>query len=72
MAVSEFNDAILRLTLDDGLDANGKQKKKVKAYRNASDTATSDGMSQSAQVLAGFGTKPLISVEKQTTHNIYA
>ncbi|WP_162287812.1 DUF1659 domain-containing protein [Indiicoccus explosivorum] len=72
MAVSEFSEAVLRVTLDDGVDENGKQKKKVKAYRHASETATPDSMSQSAQLLAGFGTKPLISVEKQTVHNIYA
>ena len=50
MAFSDFKNASMRLTFDNGLDENGRLKRKVKAYQNVAEAATADGIFQAAQV----------------------
>ncbi|MBZ5201404.1 DUF1659 domain-containing protein [Planomicrobium chinense] len=72
MAASEFKNASIRCTYDNGLDDKGKTKKKVKAYHNVTETAAADAIHAVAIVLTGFGTKELMFLEKQSGLNIYA
>lgn len=72
MANSDFKKASIRLTFDNGFDALGKPRKKVKAYHNVSDTASATGIFESARVLTEFGSKPLMDLEKQSNLSIYA
>ncbi|MDN7245693.1 DUF1659 domain-containing protein [Planococcus shenhongbingii] len=72
MAASEFKNANIRCTFDNGLDDKGKTKKKVKAYHNVRETAAADGIYAVAIVLSDFGTKELLFLEKQSGLNIYA
>lgn len=71
MAFSDFKNASMRLTFDNGLDENGRLKRKVKAYQNVAEAATADGIFQTAQVLETFGTKPLMELEKISGSSIY-
>ena len=71
MAFSDFKNASVRLTFDNGLDENGRLKRKVKAYQNVAEAATADGIFQAAQVLETFGTKPLMELEKISGSSIY-
>ena len=71
MAFSDFKNASMRLTFDNGLDEQGRLKRKVKAYQNVGEAATADGIFQAAQVLETFGTKPLMELEKISGSNIY-
>ncbi|ANU19404.1 hypothetical protein BBI15_03865 [Planococcus plakortidis] len=71
MAFSDFKNASMRLTFDNGLDENGRLKRKVKAYQNVAEAATADGIFQAAQVLETFGTKPLMELEKISGSSIY-
>ncbi|MFC3211644.1 MULTISPECIES: DUF1659 domain-containing protein [Planomicrobium] len=72
MANSNFKKASIRLTFDNGFDALGKPRKKVKAYHNVSDLASATGIFESARVLTEFGNKPLMDLEKQSSLSIYA
>lgn len=72
MANSNFKNASIRLTFDNGVDASGKPKKKVKAYQNVSDTAAATEIFETARVLTDFGIKPLMNLEKQSNLSIYA
>ena len=72
MAVAEFKSASIRCTLDNGVDGEGKTVKKVKAYHNVTDAAGANEILAAVTVLTGFGTKPLMFLEKQTAQNIYA
>ncbi|ALS74023.1 DUF1659 domain-containing protein [Planococcus sp. CP5-4] len=71
MAFSDFKNASMRLTFDNGLDEQGRLKRKVKAYQNVAEAATADGIFQAAQVLETFGTKPLMELEKISGSSIY-
>lgn len=71
MAFSDFKSASMRLTFDNGLDEQGRLKRKVKAYQNVAEAATADGIFQAAQVLETFGTKPLMELEKISGSSIY-
>ncbi|ANU17196.1 hypothetical protein BBI11_09275 [Planococcus maritimus] len=71
MAFSDFKNASMRLTFDNGLDGQGRLKRKVKAYPNVAEAATADGIFQVAQVLEAFGTKPLMELEKISGSSIY-
>lgn len=71
MAFSDFKNASMRLTFDNGLDEQGRLKRKVKAYQNVAEAATADGIFQAAQVLESFGTKPLMELEKISGSSIY-
>lgn len=71
MALSDFKNASMRLTFDNGLDEQGRLKRKVKAYQNVAEAATADGIFQAAQVLETFGTKPLMELEKISGSSIY-
>lgn len=71
MAFSDFKNASIRCTYENGLDANGKVKKKIKAYHNVKEAAATDGIFGATAVLANFGTKTLMDVEKQSTTTIY-
>lgn len=72
MAVAEFKSASIRCTFDNGLDEEGKTKKKLKSYHNVTEAAGADAIVATVNVLAGFGTKPLMFLEKQSGQNIYA
>lgn len=72
MATSNFKNASIRLTFDNGVDALGKPKKKLKAYHNVSDSAAATPIFETARVLTDFGMKPLINLEKQSNLSIYA
>ena len=72
MANSNFKKASIRLTFDNGFDALGKPRKKVKAYHNVSDLASATAIFESARVLTEFGNKPLMDLEKQSSLSIYA
>ncbi|UJF28369.1 DUF1659 domain-containing protein [Planococcus sp. 107-1] len=72
MAISEFKSASIRCTFDLGLDSKGKPKKKVKAYHNVTEAAGATQIFEVAVVLADFGTKPMMLVEKQSGLNIFA
>lgn len=71
MAFSDFKNASMRLTFDNGLDEQGRLKRKVKAYQNVAEAATADRIFQAAQVLETFGTKPLMELEKISGSSIY-
>lgn len=71
MAFSDFKNASIRCTYDNGLDANGKVKRKFKSYHNVKEAAAADGIFETAAVLTNFGTKTLIDVEKQSAMTIY-
>lgn len=71
MAFSDFKNASIRCTYENGLDANGKVKKKIKAYHNVKETAATDNIFGATAVLANFGTRTLMDVEKQSTVTIY-
>ena len=71
MAFSDFKNASMRLTFDNGLDEQGRLKRKVKAYQNVAEAATADGIFHAAQVLETFGTKPLMELEKISGSSIY-
>lgn len=72
MANSNFKNASIRCTFDNGLDDNGKPKKKVKVYHNVTEAASADAIFAAASVLTDFDTKPLMYLEKQSNLNIYA
>lgn len=72
MANSNFKNASIRLTFDNGVDELGKPKKKVKAYHNVSDSAAPTEIFDTAIVMSDFGMKPLINLEKQSNQTIYA
>lgn len=72
MANSNFKNASIRLTFDNGVDELGKPKKKLKAYHNVSDAAAATEVFETARVLTDFGMKPLINLEKQSNLSIYA
>lgn len=72
MASSNFKNASIRLTFANGIDALGKPRKKMKAYQNVSNTAGATEILEAAGVLADFGTKPLMNLEKQSNLSIYA
>ncbi|XKE96240.1 DUF1659 domain-containing protein [Metaplanococcus flavidus] len=72
MANSNFKKASIRLTFDNGFDALGKPRKKVKAYHNVKDTASATEIFESARVLTELGNKPLMDLEKQSNLSIYA
>lgn len=72
MAVLQFKSATMRCTFDDGLDSKGKPKKKVKTYQNVTETASADAIHAVAIVLEGFGTKPLVTLEKHAGQEIFA
>lgn len=71
MAFSDFKNASIRCTYDNGLDANGKVKRKVKSYQNVKEAAAADEIFETAAVLTNFGTKTLMDVEKQSAMTIY-
>lgn len=71
MAFSDFKNASIRCTYENGLDANGKVKKKIKAYHNVKEAAATDNIFGATAVLANFGTRTLMDVEKQSTITIY-
>jgi len=71
MAYSDFKNASMRLTFDNGLDDQGRLKRKVKAYQNVTENASAAGIFAAAQVLESFGTKPLMELEKISGSNIY-
>ncbi|MBT2582211.1 DUF1659 domain-containing protein [Planococcus sp. ISL-109] len=71
MAYSDFKNASMRLTFDNGLDEQGRLKRKVKAYQNVTENASPAGMFTVAQVLEAFGTKPLMELEKISGSSIY-
>jgi len=71
MANSDFKSASIRLTFDNGLDENGKAKRKVKVYQNVSEAAGADAIFEVSRVLSEFGTKSLIVLEKQKDETIY-
>ncbi|ANU11111.1 hypothetical protein BBH88_12795 [Planococcus antarcticus DSM 14505] len=71
MAFSDFKSASIRCTYDNGLDANGKVKRKFKSYLNVKEASTADGIFETAAVLTNFGTKTLMDVEKQSAMTIY-
>ncbi|RAZ76732.1 MULTISPECIES: DUF1659 domain-containing protein [Planococcaceae] len=72
MANSNFKKASIRLTFDNGFDALGKPRKKVKAYHNVTDTAAATEIFETARVLTEFGMKPLMDLEKQSNQSIFA
>jgi hypothetical protein len=72
MANIDFKSASMRLTFDNGLDENGKVKKKVKVYPNVTEAAGADAIFEVSRVLTDFGTKPLMFLEKQSGETIYA
>lgn len=72
MANSNFKNASIRLTFDNGVDELGKPKKKLKAYQNVTDSAGATQVFETARVLTDFGMKPLINLEKQSNLSIYA
>lgn len=71
MAFSDFKNASMRCTYDNGADANGKAKRKIKSYHNVKEAATAEGIFGTAAELTNFGTKTLIDVEKQSASTIY-
>lgn len=71
MAYSDFKSASIRCTYDNGLDTNGKVKRKFKSYHNVKEAAAVDGIFGTAAVLTNFGTKTLMNVEKQSASTIY-
>ncbi len=71
MAYSDFKSASMRLTFDNGLDGEGRLKRKVKAYQNVAENASAEGIFAVAQVLETFGTKPLMELEKISGSSIY-
>ena len=72
MAISQFKSATMRCTFDNGLDNNGKPKKKAKTYQNVTETASADAIHAVAIVLEGFGTQPLLILEKHAGQEIFA
>ncbi|MGI2326653.1 DUF1659 domain-containing protein [Planococcus sp. YIM B11945] len=71
MANSDFKSASIRLTYENGLDDKGKVKTKVKAYQNVTEAAAADEIFEVGRVLSEFGTKPLMTLEKQSGITIY-
>ncbi|AIY05357.1 hypothetical protein Plano_1392 [Planococcus sp. PAMC 21323] len=71
MAFSDFKNASIRCTYDNGLDANGKTKRKFKSYHNVKETAAAEGIFETAAILTNFGSKTLLDVEKQSAVTIY-
>ena len=71
MAFSDFKNASIRCTYDNGLDANGKVKRKFKSYHNVKEAAAAEGIFETAAVLTNFGTKTLMDIEKQSATSIY-
>ena len=71
MAYSDFKNASMRLTFDNGLDEQGRLKRKIKAYQNVAENASPAGIFAAAQVLEAFGTKPLMELEKISGSSIY-
>ncbi len=71
MAYSDFKSASIRCTYDNGLDANGKVKRKFKSYHNVKEAAAAEGIFDTAAILTNFGTKTLMDVEKQSASTIY-
>ncbi|HSI68100.1 MAG TPA: DUF1659 domain-containing protein [Planococcus sp. (in: firmicutes)] len=72
MAMSEFKGASIRCTFEDGLDVNGRVKKKIKAYHNVTESASATEIFEVAEVLTNLGTKPLMFLEKQSAQTIYS
>lgn len=72
MAASEFKNASIRCTYENGMGEDGKLQKKIKSYHNVTETAGATEIFEVASVLSDLGTKPLMFVEKQSAQNIYA
>lgn len=70
MANLEYKQAVLKLTFEGGITAEGKMKTKTKSYRNIQANATADGLEAVATTLANFSNTPYIGAEKLETSSI--
>ncbi|RNF41115.1 DUF1659 domain-containing protein [Planococcus salinus] len=72
MAASDFKNASIRCTFENGMGEDGKLLKKVKSYHHVTETAGATEIFEVATVLTNLGTKPLMFLEKQSAESIYA
>lgn len=70
MNTFEFQNAVLRLTYEVGVDANGKAKFVSKNYRNTRPELTANQISAVANALASLTIYPLTTIAKVQTEEI--
>lgn len=66
----EFLEALLKLTYETGVTAEGKTIFKSKTYRNVKHLATAASFSAVAQAIATLASYPLVAVHKNETSEL--
>ncbi|MBM7585419.1 hypothetical protein JOC86_001961 [Bacillus pakistanensis] len=72
MATADLTSMRLRLTYDDGVSEDGKQKFQYKSYSNINTAATPDQIYNVSQSLSGLSSKGLVFIEKTESFDIKA